>query len=76
MKISDIFPLKELNDVGDQVAQILSSWLYNEVNQNKYFDIRAFPAAVRVMAAFAALEREGTAAAFEKELYRRSLKAE
>jgi len=70
MKISDIFPFDDEDSIGDKIVSSLSSWLYNEVHLQKNFDIHALPSAIQVMKAFSALEREGTLAAFEKELYR------
>lgn len=62
MEMSELFPVGK-HPASSEVLETLMTWLY-DVNQQKHFDIKAFGKAMNLIAAFQALEKEGTAAAF------------
>lgn len=52
-----------------EVHKIIAEWLYNHVNKQKYYDIKAGIDAVRVIVAFAELENTGSIEKFREKLW-------
>ena len=70
MKIQDLIPVDVPSTISGLIFEELTEFLCWLVGQ-KYLDIKVGPASVRIMVAFAELEKHGTHKAFKKALWSR-----
>jgi len=64
VKIAELLPIDVPPQLGAEVMDLLAEFIASE----SHIDTMAGPMAIRIIVAFAALEREGTLDAFKNEL--------
>lgn len=69
MKIQELLPVDLPPNLSGLVSEELVVFL-DSVRAEKHFDVKAAMMSVKIIAAFAALEREGTIESFRSQLWR------